>query len=110
MPLAYRLLLALGVEIAWEITENTPWIIGRYREQALAQGYSGDSILNSVMDSLWMAFGFLLARRLPVWSTVALALAMEILVAYVIRDNLTLNILNLLYPLDIVHRWQSGSV
>jgi hypothetical protein len=107
-PVAYRLLMALGVEVAWEITENTPWIIGRYREQALAQGYSGDSILNSLMDSLCMVFGFVLARRLPVWSTVALALAMEILVAYAIRDNLTLNILNLLYPLDFVHRWQSG--
>ena len=108
LPVGYRLLTALGIEIAWEITENTPWIINRYREQALAQGYSGDSIINSVMDSLSMAFGFLLARRLPVWSTVALALTMEVSVAYFIRDNLTLNILNLLYPLDFVHRWQAG--
>jgi hypothetical protein len=108
LPVGYRLVMALGIEIAWEITENTPWIIGRYREQALAQGYSGDSIINSVMDSLAMAFGFLLAGRLPVWGTVALALAMEVSVAYFIRDNLALNILNLLYPLDFVHRWQAG--
>ncbi|HXJ00080.1 MAG TPA: DUF2585 family protein [Micropepsaceae bacterium] len=108
LPIGYRFLIALGVEGAWEITENTPWIIGRYREQALAQGYSGDSIVNSVMDSLSMAFGFVLARRLPLWSTVALAVGMEVVVAYFIRDNLTLNVLNLLYPLDFVHRWQSA--
>ena len=108
LPIGYRFLIALGVEGAWEITENTPWIIGRYREQALAQGYSGDSIVNSVMDSLSMAFGFVLARRLPLWSTVALAVGMEVMVAYFIRDNLTLNVLNLLYPLDFVHRWQSA--
>jgi hypothetical protein len=108
LPVGYRLLMALGIEIAWEITENTPFVINRYREQALAQGYSGDSILNSVSDSLSMAFGFLLARLLPVWGTVGLALAMEVSVAYFIRDNLTLNVINLLYPLDFVHRWQSG--
>ena len=109
VPVGYRLLMALSIEIAWEITENTPWIIGRYREQALAQGYSGDSIINSVSDSLSMACGFLLARRLPVWFTIALALAMEAFTAYYIRDNLTLNVINLLYPLDFIHRWQSGS-
>jgi hypothetical protein len=108
LPAGYRLLMALGIEIAWEITENTPFIIDRYREQALAQGYSGDSIINSVSDSLAMAFGFLLARLLPVWATVALALGMEGFVAYFIRDNLTLNIINLLYPLDFLNRWQSG--
>ena len=108
LPVGYRLLMALGIEIAWEISENTPFVINRYREQALAQGYSGDSILNSVMDSLSMAFGFLLARRLPVWSTIALAVLMEVSVAYFIRDNLALNIINLLYPLDFIHRWQAG--
>jgi hypothetical protein len=108
VPAGYRLLMALGIEIAWEISENTPWVINRYREQALAQGYSGDSILNSVSDSLSMAFGFLLARRLPVLVTIALALAMEVSVAYFIRDNLTLNVINLLYPLDFIHRWQAG--
>ena len=103
-----RLALALGLEISWEILENTPWVIDRYREQALAQGYSGDSILNSVMDSVAMMAGFLMARRLPILFVLIAFLVMEIGVLYMIRDNLTLNIINLLYPFESIHQWQSA--
>lgn len=108
MPLWSRLLLAMGAEIAWEIAENTPWVINAYREQALAQGYAGDSVLNSVMDTLFMALGFWFASRAPVWLTVAVGLFFELWVAYFIRDNLTLNILFFIYPFEFIHEWQSG--
>lgn len=103
-----RIVIALGIEVAWEIAENTPWVINKYREQALAVGYTGDSILNSISDTLAMAFGFYLARRLPVWSVIALAITLEVIVAIIIRDNLTLNILNFIYQFEFIHRWQSG--
>jgi hypothetical protein len=106
--LATRLLLALGIEIAWELFENTPFVINRYREQALAQGYTGDSVINSVMDVVAMMVGFALASRLPVWATLAIVVVLELFVAYAIRDNLTLNVLNFIYPLDAVRAWQAG--
>lgn len=99
---------ALGIEAVWEIAENTPMIVDRYRQLALAQGYSGDSVLNSVFDLLAAAAGFLVARFAPVWATVAMALAFEIGLAFAIRDNLTLNIIQLLYPLEAISRWQAG--
>lgn len=108
MPLRYRLLLAMGLEIGWEIAENTPWVINAYREQALAQGYTGDSIINSLFDTFSMLFGFFLARKLPWWVTAGIALALEIWVAVMIRDNLTLNILNFIHPFESIHRWQGG--
>jgi hypothetical protein len=107
-PLGARLLAALAVEGAWEIFENTDFVINRYREATISLDYYGDSVINSVMDVLAMASGFLLASRLPVRATMALAVAMEVFVAIAIRDNLTLNILMLLYPLDIVKVWQAG--
>jgi Protein of unknown function (DUF2585) len=107
-PVGLRLALALGLEAGWEIFENTPFIIDRYRQSALAQGYTGDSVLNSVSDTLAMTFGFLVARILPVWVTVALALAMELFVGFMIRDNLTLNIVQLIYPSETISHWQSG--
>jgi hypothetical protein len=107
--LATRLLLALGIEIAWELFENTPFVINRYREQALAQGYTGDSVINSVMDVVAMMVGFALASRLPVWATLAIVVVLELFVAYAIRDNLTLNVLNFIYPLDAVRAWQAGA-
>ncbi len=109
MPVGYRLLIAISIEIAWELFENTPFVINKYREQALAVGYVGDSILNSVSDTLMMIVGFVLAWRLPVWSVVVLALAAEVFVAFYIHDNLTLNILNFVYPIEAVTEWQAGS-
>ncbi len=108
MSVWQRLAMAVGLEVAWEIAENTPWVINAYREQALAQGYTGDSIINSVFDTLSMILGFILAWRLPVWLTITLAVIMEVFVAYYIRDNLTLNILNFIYRFDFIYRWQSG--
>jgi len=107
-PFGVRLVVALGLEAGWEIFENTPFIIDRYRQQALAQGYIGDSVINSVFDTLAMALGFVLARILPAWVTVALALTMELFVGAMIRDNLTLNIIQLLYPSAAISSWQSA--
>ncbi|MDF2119449.1 DUF2585 domain-containing protein [Roseiarcaceae bacterium H3SJ34-1] len=107
-PTGLRFAIAVGLEAGWEILENTPLIMDRYRESALAQGYFGDSIINSVSDVLAMALGFFLARQQPVWLTVVLALAMELFVGYMIRDNLTLNIIQLIHPNAALSRWQAG--
>jgi hypothetical protein len=107
-PVERRFLVALLLEAAWEIAENTPMIIARYREATMALGYSGDSILNSASDIAMMAAGFLAARRLPVWVSIAIVLALELVPLIVIRDNLTLNVIMLLAPSDAILNWQAG--
>ena len=107
-PPGHRLLLAVAIEAAWEVLENSPIIIDRYREATMALGYSGDSVLNSAMDVVWMILGFGIARRLPVWATVALAVGFELMTLIIIRDNLFLNVLMLIAPSDAIRAWQGG--
>jgi hypothetical protein len=104
-----RFLIALLIEAGWEILENSPIIIDRYREATIALGYSGDSILNSASDIAMMALGFLAARRLPVWVSLAIIVVLEIIPLIAIRDNLTLNIIMLLAPNDAILNWQAGA-
>jgi hypothetical protein len=104
-----RLLAATLVEAAWELVENSPVIIDRYREATIALGYRGDTILNSVSDIVLMIAGFLVAARVPVWASAVIVLVLELVPLAIIRDNLTLNVWMLLAPNDAVRAWQAGA-
>lgn len=106
LPARYRLLIALGLEAGWEILENSPLIINRYREATIALGYTGDSVLNSLSDILMMAIGFLFAARARTRISVVAVIAMEAGCALWVRDNLTLNIIMLVHPIDAIKAWQ----
>lgn len=105
---AWMLVIALAIEAGWEVLENSPLVIARYRAATAAQGYSGDSIVNSAGDVLSCAAGFFLARRLGWLLSIALFVAVELVMLVLIRDNLTLNIIMLLYPMEWLKQWQMG--
>jgi len=107
-PWQARLVVATICEAAWEIAENSPLIIYRYRAVTIAYGYSGDSVLNSVSDILCMIAGFWIARRVPGWLSIVILVSCELLALAVIRDNLTLNIVMLIHPVGAVRVWQAG--
>ena len=108
LPMGMRLMIASVLEMAWEIAENSPAIIDRYRAETMAAGYSGDSVLNSLSDGGMMIIGFLIASRLPWKATAAIAIAFELFTLAMIRDNLTLNVLMLVSPSKVIKTWQAG--
>ena len=108
LDVRWRFLIALLVEGSWEVIENTPMVIDRYRATTAALGYTGDSIINSLSDVLMMALGFLIARKLPVRASVVLVVVLEVIPLFAIRDNLTLNVWQLIAPSQAVQHWQAG--
>jgi hypothetical protein len=104
-----RVIVAVTIEGAWEAYENTDTVINRYRAATIALGYYGDSILNSMSDIVACLIGFVLASRLRWWWTVSWVVATEIVLAIAIRDNLTLNILMLIRPIEAIRKWQMGA-
>ena len=105
-PLDARFAIAVLLEAAWEVLENTPMVINRYRAVTISLDYYGDSVINSVSDILAMMLGFWIARRLPIWASIVLVVVLEVAVGLIIHDNLTLNILILIYPFEAIKRWQ----
>jgi len=110
LPVRHRLLIALALEAGWEMLENSPFIINRYREATISLGYVGDSVLNSLSDVLMMAIGFAFASRAPWRISLAAVVVMEIGCALWVRDNLTLNIIMLIHPFDAIKHWQMAGV
>jgi hypothetical protein len=107
-PARFALPIAVLVEAAWEVAENTSMVIDRYRAVTVSFGYSGDSVLNSMGDIGCMILGFLVASRLPWWISLAIGVAFELLTLYVIRDNLTLNVIMLFWPIEAIRQWQAA--
>jgi hypothetical protein len=105
-PVRYRFLAAVVLEATWEVLENSPLIINRYRAVTISLGYVGDSVINSLSDILMMMAGFLIATRVRVWVCVAAVLVLEVSMAIAVRDNLTLNIIMLVHPVDAIRAWQ----
>jgi hypothetical protein len=104
----WQLWVAVSIEALWEVLENSEFVIRRYREETAALGYHGDTIVNSLGDIFVFGFGFVLARRLGLRRTLALFVVTEVALAIWIRDNLSLNILMLIYPIDAVKEWQAA--
>lgn len=106
LSIGMRFALAVGLEAAWEILENTPMVIEIYRQQALAQGYVGDSIVNSLSDTVAMAVGFLAARKFPLWASIVAVFLLEAIALIGIHDGLILNILGFVYTPEFIQEWQ----
>lgn len=108
VPAKYRFVAAVVLEAGWEILENSPIIINRYRAETISLGYVGDSVLNSVVDVVMMAIGFIIAKTARIWVSVLLVVGIEVGLLFWVRDNLTINIIMLVHPIEAIKTWQAA--
>ena len=106
----WRLVAAIGLEVLWEMVENSSFVIDRYRAATVSLDYYGDTVANSLGDVLSCVIGFVLARYLGFWRSIALLCLLELLLLFWIRDNLTLNVIMLIHPIDAIRAWQNCAV
>lgn len=106
LTLSRRMLAAMALEFGWELLENSAWVIERYRQQTASLDYFGDSVLNSSADIVAAVAGFAFASRLTWRASVVVFLLFELGLLITVRDNLTLNVLMLIHPLETVKQWQ----
>jgi len=106
LPPGTRFITAVLLEAVWEVFENSPYIIERYRAATISLDYYGDSVINSLSDIATMMIGYGFAKTAPVWTAIVLFAVIEIALGFAIRDNLTLNILMLIHPFDAIKHWQ----
>lgn len=104
----WRFFFSIVLECAWELFENSPFIIQRYREGTFALGYEGDSVLNSMGDVMSCGIGFAVAYYLGLRRSLVFVAIVELVMLVWIRDNLTLNIIMLIHPIDAIKAWQMG--
>jgi hypothetical protein len=109
LDLPRRMVAALVLEIGWEVLENSPWVIERYRQHTASLDYIGDSILNSVADVIATVVGFAFASRFSWKASVGVFVVFELWMLYAARDNLTLNIVMLFFPIESIKQWQLGA-
>jgi len=110
LPIRIRFLIALLSEVLWELFENSTIIVNRYRTATVSLGYNGDSIINSIGDVITMAIGFMVAKRLKLRHIAGVIIAIELFMLIWIRDNLTLNFIMLVNPIDAIKQWQLGAI
>ena len=103
---AWQLFIAISAETAWEILENSNFIIEKYRATTASFDYLGDSIFNSIGDILACTCGFWIAYTLGWWKSLAFFLLVELVLLLWIHDGLLINILMLIYPIDSIKQWQ----
>lgn len=108
VPYNWQLTIVAIVESLWELIENSNFVINRYREQTLALGYQGDTIINSISDILACSTGFIIAKYLGLKKSFAVFVIVEVIMLLWIRDNLTLNVIMLIYPIEEIKQWQMG--
>lgn len=106
LPFSWKLMFSVLIESAWEVLENSSLVINRYRQVTASLGYTGDTIINSLFDILFCILGVFLARKLGLWKSIVLFIMIEIVMLAAIRDNFTLNVLMLVWPIEVVREWQ----
>jgi Protein of unknown function (DUF2585) len=106
MPRLWQLWLAMLLESAWEVFENTSFVINKYRTETAALGYTGDTIVNSVGDLACALIGFVIAQKLGWWRSLIVYVLVELVLIFWIHDSLLLQILMLVRPVEAIKHWQ----
>lgn len=105
LSIIQKFVIAVFLSCAFEVIENTKWIIAAYRSHYSTFHYTGDSVVNSIGDVISVSIGFWVTTKAKLWMSITFFCVDVILIVYALNTVITSNTIIILDKIQHMKFW-----